>query len=570
MTSVDPAEPDETGDADAMPAPPRKSLSRNSAVMVAGTATSRGLGFARNALLVAAIGATSVAANAYDIANRLPNVMFAILAAGVLNAVLVPQMVKAFARPGGKRTVDRILTIGGVLSLAITIIATLSAQLWVHLYTHNWPPEMVALATAFSYWCIPQLFFYCVYTLLGEVLNSREQFGPFMWAPALNNVVAIIGLGIYLWVFGPFIEPASTAEDLANISDWTPDRIALLAGFATLGIAAQALILIVPMVRGGYRWRWQWKGPKGELAVVGTIAKWSLAAVLVEQVAVTLVTRVSAAAAVAASPDIVASNAAYFQAMSLYMVPHSLVTVSLITAMYTGMARFAVTGNIPALRAGTSRGLRVTGVFTIFATIAMLVLAPLITRAAIPTVSGDDVIAISQVLMVMMLGLVPLGATVMIKRLYFALEEARAIFLMHIPMALVWIATAYAFQLFTDPRWWTVGVAFGMALSNWTGVLLRVGGLRRRLGGGGGARVLRTHVRALVAGLVAGVVGLVAVRFAPAAESLSGWGGLFTAVACVIIIGSVMLAVYAAMLKLLHVSEFDEAVAPLMRKIRRN
>lgn len=559
-----------TKDEAAAAPPPRKSLSRNTAVMAAGTATSRILGLVRNALLIAAIGLNSVAANAYDIANRLPNVMFAILAAGVLNAVLVPQMVKAFQRPGGKRTVDRILTIGGTLALGITLIATLGAQFWVLLYTHDWPPEMVALATAFSFWCIPQLFFYCLYTLLGEVLNSREQFGPFMWAPVLNNVVAIGGLLIYLAMFGGYALPDVPGADLASIDEWTPQRIAILAGFATLGIAAQALVLLIPMVRGGYRWKWRWRGPRGELSTVGNIAKWSLLAVLVEQVAVTVVTRVASAAGPASGgSDAVAGNMAYTQALSLYLVPHSLITVSLITAMYTGMARHAVNGEIRQLRSGTSRGLRVTGVFTIFATVAFIVVAPLAVRVVYPTATVDEVTSVSHVMIALLLGLVPLGATVLIKRLYFALEEAKSIFYMHIPMALVWIATAYAFYAFTDPRWWTIGVGLGMALSNWTGVLLRAGGLRKRLGGGGGGAVMRTHVRSLGAALVAGGAGWLALRAAPSLDELTGLNGVIVAGVLVVGAGAVMLAVYAGMLKVVKVTEFDEALSPLMRRLRR-
>ncbi|MDE0572139.1 murein biosynthesis protein MurJ [Demequina sp. B12] len=548
--------------------PARKSLGRNTLVMAAGTGTSRVLGLVRNALLVAAIGVNAFAANAYDIANRLPNVMFAVLAAGVLNAVLVPQMVKAFQRPDGKRTVDRIVTIGGVLAFGVTVVATLTAQVWVLLYTDNWPPEMVALATAFSFWCIPQLFFYCLYTLLGEVLNSREQFGAFMWAPVLNNVVAIVGLIAYIAIFGQYVQAPSDAADLASLSEWTPGRIALLAGFATLGIAAQALILIIPLIKGGYRWKWQWRGPKGELAVVGTIAKWSLGAVLVEQVAVTLVTRVAASAGTEGGAA-VAGNAAYFQALSLYLVPHSLITVSLVTAMYTAMARHAVNGDIPALRAGTSRGLRVTGVFTIFATVAMIVLAPLITRVALPSASAPVVSSVSQVMIAMLLGLVPLGATVLIKRLYFAFEDAKSIFYMHIPMGVVWVITAYAFKEFTGAQWWTVGVGLGMALSNWTGVLLRAGGLRKRLGGGGGRAVLRTHVRALIAALVAGGAGWLVLRVNPDAHAGTGWGAIIVAGILVVVAGTVMFIVYAAMLRILRVDEFDQALAPIKRKLGR-
>ena len=59
-----------------------------------------------------------------------------------------------------------------------------------------------ALAVAFAYWCLPQIFFYALYSLLGEVLNARGVFGPFTWAPVLNNVVAIAGLVVFVALFG--------------------------------------------------------------------------------------------------------------------------------------------------------------------------------------------------------------------------------------------------------------------------------------------------------------------------------------------------------------------------------
>ncbi len=67
------------------------------------------------------------------------------------------------------------------------------APLLVNLYTVDGgalSDEGLALAIAFAYWCLPQIFFYGLYTLLGEVLNARGIFGPFTWAPVLNNVVA--------------------------------------------------------------------------------------------------------------------------------------------------------------------------------------------------------------------------------------------------------------------------------------------------------------------------------------------------------------------------------------------
>ena len=558
---------DDSASASALPDQPKQSLGRATALMASGTAVSRVLGLVRNAMLVAAIGvsADAVGANAYDIANKLPNSFFAILAAGVLNAALVPQIVKAFQRAGGKPLVDRILTIGGVVTLVATLGFTLTAQFWVQVYTQDWTPQMIALATAFAYWCIPQLFFYGLYTLLGQVLNARSQFGPFMWAPVLNNVIAIAGLAVYRVIFG-FHNDVPLSVD-----DWTPGGIALIGAVATAGIAAQALILIIPMVRGGYRWNWRWRGPKGELTVIGRVAAWALAAVAVEQVGVALTTRVAAASvtASAAQGDAVVSNAAYFQALGLYLVPHSLITISLATAMYTTMAGHAARGDMAGLKRDLSHGLRTIGVFTIFATAAMLVLAPYIVTLAMPSISGPTVTSISYVLMALVIGLVPLGATVLFKRVYFVLEDAKSIFFMHIPMTIAWVAVAYGVQALAEPRWWTVGVGLGLATSNLVGVLLRAGGLRRLLGGLDGRRVLTLHVKSLVAAGVAAGVTWPLLRFAPSAEGLVGVSGVLEALAVIAVAGTLMLGLYAGGLLVLKVPEARDTVRPLLRRVGR-
>ena len=43
----------------------------------------------------------------------------------------------------------------------------------------------------FAVICMPQLFFYGLYTVFGQVLNADGRFAAFTWAPVLANVVAI-------------------------------------------------------------------------------------------------------------------------------------------------------------------------------------------------------------------------------------------------------------------------------------------------------------------------------------------------------------------------------------------
>ena len=179
------------------------SVARSSMLMASGTIISRVLGFVRTILLAAAIGVTTDAADAFGVANQLPNNVYAIIVTGLLNAVLIPQLVKARSnKDGGKGYVDRLLTLILTVFFVVTLAVTIAAPGLVALYTSGWNEQQLALATAFAYWCLPQLFFYGLYSLFGEVLNSRSVFGPAMWAPVLNNIVATVGLVAFIVLFG--------------------------------------------------------------------------------------------------------------------------------------------------------------------------------------------------------------------------------------------------------------------------------------------------------------------------------------------------------------------------------
>ena len=544
-------------------APSRPSLGRASLIMASGTAVSRVLGFVRNALLVAAIGVNAYAANAFDVANKIPNALYAVLAAGVINSVLVPQIVRAFHRPDGKRTVDRIVTWGLALSFGVTLIFTAGASIAVVMYSSGWGAEQRALATGFALWVIPQLFFYAAYTILGQVLNAKEQFGPYMWAPVLNNVVAIAGLLIYLGIYGGY---AASTDDP---SEWGSERIALLAGTATLGIASQALILLWPLLRGGYRPRMVWGGPKGELSVVRTVAGWALAAVAVEQVGVLYATRVTSSANPGGLDPAIAGNAAYFQALALYLVPHSLITVSIATALTTTMSRHYTEGDLPALRGDVSRGLRVIATFTFFATAALIVLAPWMVRLALPTVTPTVVQSVANVVIALAIGLVPLGAMVLVKRVYYVLEDAKGIFYIHIPMALTWMVVAFASQQLLAPAWWTVGAALGMAASNVVGMALRSRGLHRRLGGLDGRRVTRVHLLSAVAAVVAGGVGWALVQAFPDVADITRSQVFVMAPLVLVAVALGMAIAYSAVLWITRVQEFRDLVEMITRRFRR-
>lgn len=539
-------------------------MRRGAALMASGTAVSRVLGLLRAMVMASAIGATGQAADAFAVANNLPNVLYMLLAGGVLNAILVPQVVRAYKRKAGQEYVDRLLTFGFAALAGATLVLTLLAPALIGLYTKFGDPTQEALATTFAYWCIPQLFFYGVYALLGQVLNARGSFGPYMWAPVVNNVVAIVGFGVFIAVFGSW-----ETSGVVDATTWTSGQVALLAGSATLGVVAQAVVLIPALRRAGVHYRPRWGLRGSGLRTAGGVATWTLAGLAVGQLGVLVVTRVASAAPDAAVADgvsraSVAGPGAYTIAFLIFMLPHSLVTVSLATALFTRLSGQAHDADVAGVRSTLSSGLRVIGVFTVFATAAIVVLALPLTRVILVTASEGSADAVAPVVVAMVLGLPAFGAWSMFQRAYYAYEDARSMVPIQVVMAAVVVLGAWAAQMLLRPTLWVAGAGAAMTVSYVVGAGIAQWRLRRRLGGIDAARVLQVIARATLAAVVSAAVGFGILLL------LRLWlsTGFTASVIQCAVVGTVMALAYAAVLRLLRVRELDDLLLPVVRRLR--
>ena len=193
---------------------------RSSAIMAAGTLVSRVLGFLKAILLTVALGALSTVGDVFETANTLPNLIYVLVAGGVFNAVLVPQIIKAAkAQDGGERYISKLVTITVTAIGLITAITLACAIPIINVMGSTWTPEQKELGYIFSFWCLPQIFFYGLYTVIGQVLNAKEAFGAFMWAPVLNNVVAIAALFIFIFTFGA--QDTTINPPRHSVESWT-------------------------------------------------------------------------------------------------------------------------------------------------------------------------------------------------------------------------------------------------------------------------------------------------------------------------------------------------------------
>lgn len=532
------------------------SLARSTAGMAAGTIVSRILGVVRAAMLLAVVG-TLLTGDAWDVANTLPNIIYLLLAGGVINAVLVPQITRAASHPdGGREYVDRLLTIAISGIAVITVVFTLAAGLLVKLYSSpTWTPQVLSLSIAFAVICMPQIFFYGLYALLGQVLNARNSFAVYMWAPALANVVAIAGMVVFLLAY----------PHQASVTTWTSPMIWVLAGSATAGIAAQALVLVVPLWRSGFRYRPRW-GVRGVgLRTASAVALWTFAGTSVSAAGFIVTSRVLTYAGQAGSLAgvEVPGKISYTSAFLIFMLPHSLVTVSLVTALFTRMSRAAHAGDLGEVRADVDRGMRLTAVATIPASVGAFALGFAATATVYLGSSQTSTRGIASVMMAMMLGLVPFSLFYLLQRVFYAFEDAKTPFRLQVVVTVVATITNLA-SLLLPLSWIAVGVGAGQALSNLAGMAVGLVLVRRRLNGLPLFVVTRTYVRLGVASVVAGV----AAYLVQIPVDYVVHGKLSSPVALAIG-GLVFACIYVVVARRLRVSEIDDLVRPVVERVRR-
>ena len=261
--------------------------------MAIGTLVSRGTGFLRTLVLIAAIGVAGLS-DAYNNANTLPNTVYYLMLGGIFTSVVVPLLVRAAKRDPdrGEAYAQRMFTLGAVALLAVTVVATLLAEPLVNLYAptiHGPPGSHLAaehdLMVVWAYFFIPQIFFYGMSSLIGAILNTRGRFAAPMWTPVINNLIVIVVGGLYV-VMRLGKEP------------WTISAggVQLLGIGTTLGVVAQTVALVPSLRRAGFRWHPTLGFRPGEVTEMGRMASW-MSVYVVSQWAGYLVVQIVANAA---------------------------------------------------------------------------------------------------------------------------------------------------------------------------------------------------------------------------------------------------------------------------------
>ncbi len=560
---------------DAIDEQDRKHLGRNSLLMASGTLVSRVLGMVNASLQTAVLG-TAVAGAAFKSANTLPNFILVLLSAGILQAVLIPQITKAMKRPdGGQDFVDRLVTAALVLIAAVAIICTAGAALLMRSFTSLSGPGM-QLTIAFAYICMPQVLFYGIFAVLGNILNARGRFGAYGWAPVANNVVAIAGLVVFLALWGSQKEAAA----------WTPQMIWVLAGSATLGIAVQAALLIPPLYRSGFRWRPRW-GLRGHgFGQLGRFASLTFLALVIAQGGGLLTMKVATYLADSADAQgiEVASYVSYQNAMSLFQMPYALIAMSLLTALFPQLARAWQRRDDPRtgladMREMVRRGLTLPALGIIPVSMLFIALAMPAVRVVYFSLTAEQARATTLPLIVMCASMLSFTIVTLQQQYCFASEQGKTNLWMQ--CLLTAIQVGFALLAYLVPlEDGLVVICLGMFFGNTTLAIVFMLYARHQIGDFGLGSILGMYLRLGIASAVSGVAAWLAYRGvlmlmppAIAAETAFGDAESFNASVWLWqLLGGVAggVSFIVAILitaRLFGVREFFDLVNPLLRRL---
>ncbi len=487
------------------------SVLSSSAVMAAGTMVSRLSGFVRSALLAATLG-TQLHADVFTIANTIPNMLYILLAGGVFNAVLVPQLVRAMKQDpdGGEAYTNRIITLAALFLAGVTALLVIGAPLLMRLYldgsffTDALSSQRESVID-FARLCLPQVFFYGMFVLVGQVLNARGRFGPMMWAPIANNVISVGVLLVYLLGYG-----AARGDGLCG--GYSTGQEWLLGFGSTLGIVAQFLILVPYLRAAGFRFRPRFDFRGSGLGHTFRLGAWTVAFVVVNQVAYTVVVRLASSGTAQAAGACGAGGSAggtgytiYAGAFLLVMVPHAIATVSLATATLPRLSRLAADGDLAGVGrqiAGTTRtALALILPFALLLPAIALPLANVVWGyAAAARTYGDFATSLT----LFAPGLVFFTVHYLMLRGFYALERTRTVFWVQCVIAAVNISLAVAVTSQVGPARTAPGLVVAYGGSYAVGALSSYLLLRRVLGGLETPRTVRFLVRMTIAAGLAG------------------------------------------------------------------
>jgi putative peptidoglycan lipid II flippase len=396
--------------------------------MASGTLASRLTGLLRVLVLAWVLGFTPIA-DAFNLANTVPNMLFDLVLGGVAGATFIPVFVERLALDGERRawrSISSVVT-GSLLVLVVaSLVAWLCAPWIIDGFTvmrhasaaqsATTLAEQRAVATQLLRWFVPQIFFYGVIGIATALLNIRSRFGIGSWVPVANNFVCI---GVLVWFH--LVDPTPTLHSLNGSHD-----LLWLGLGTTFGVAVQFACLLPSLARSDL-WRLSFRLNLRDPAVraVSRLGSWTLLVVLANQLSLYVV--LAFAFGIGGNGPV----SAYTYGWSFMQMPYAVVVVSVLTALTPQLAGMATAQDYEGLSERLRFGLRQSLVIIIPCTLVLVILAQPIVAILLNHVNATHKISAGTVLAVLAAGLPGFTVFQLGVRGLQAMQRAREVFYLY-------------------------------------------------------------------------------------------------------------------------------------------
>lgn len=507
-------------------------LGRSAVGMGAAAAVSRAFGALRMVVIAGVLGTTFLG-NAFSASNSVSNVLFELLAAGALSAVLVPTFVEHLERHDQRRAEE---LAGGVLSLAwaglavVTVLGVVFAPALARVLTSGVSDPQVAadqreLATFLLRFFVPQVLLYALGAVTTAVLHAKGRFAITAAAPIGNTVVLVAAMAAFRVMAGP-----APGLDLT-----TGERLVLALG-GTLGVAAFVGVPAVAVLRSGFRLRIGVRRAARDTGVRRLLGLSGWAALQHSGTGLLL------AGALVAGGGVAGGVVAYQLAMVVFLAPYGILAQPIHTAVLPRLASHHAAGDRVGLRAAVRWAADAMAAVT-------LPVAALLTALALPVMQvlafgeasrGDGPELLAAALAGLAVGIPAYGGFLLLSRVAYALGDSRTPALASLGSAVLGAGAMLVAAAAADgtARLALIGGAHSAAQ------VLGMAWLGWRLRAATGPVVTRHQVAALVPAVTVGLA---------AWGALSAWspGGRVDALAAAVLLGGAGLGAYALGLRAL-------------------
>lgn len=434
------------------------------------TAVSRALGFVR-VLVVAAILGTSALGDAFQAANLLSNVLFELLAAGALSAVLVPVFVKLLEqgdREAAEEVAGRVLGVALMVLGAVTLVGMVAAPLLARVLTSGADADVATdqrnLVGFLLPFFLPQVLLYSAGTIASAVLYAQRRFAITAAAPIGNTVIMVACLAVFGAIAG-----TDPGLDLS-----TGDKLLLVVA-GSGGVVGFVGLLLIACRASGFRLRP--RRLRGDTRVTEVLRHSGWGVALHTAGGLLLL------AAIISCSGVEGGVVAYQVGWVFFLAPYAVLAQPLHTAILPELVTEARDDGLVQVGRSLQWALERIGLFILPVTAAMMALAlPAMRLVAVGAIKGSGVGLLAASVAGLAAGLYSYSSFLLFSRGYYALNESRFPGLVALGSAAAGVVLMALAKVFLDGTDRLVALGLAHSAAYTIGALVLAVGLRRRTG----------------------------------------------------------------------------------------